>query len=311
VPLKSSNTPLIQKQLNTLEQLAKGSKLSRLLHNPYNYALAQAYDKVLYPLTKKGYKVQTSTFWDESFWIELPAALDIYLTGGKTHDSELRLTRYLTETLQDSAVFLDIGSHYGYYARLALHCLNGTGQVIAVEPSKSSFELLQQNLKGYPNAKLINGLMGATCTEQEFWDFPVLYSEYNTVYPAQFEQSRWFKKASFQRHTVPCYTIDTITVQESVVPTFIKIDVEGAELDVLQGAENTLTHHSNVIIAMEYLSPGRSNTAHKQAAALLSTWGFNPFMINADGSLSPCIDLEEHIREKDLESDNIIFQRLG
>jgi len=109
----------LQDQFEKVENLAKGSKLRRLLQNPSKYIFAIFARKVIYPLFKRGIKQKTKLFFGKKITVTLPAGSDIYLTGGKAHDSEIRLTKFILKNLAQDDVFIDVGAHFGFFTRLA------------------------------------------------------------------------------------------------------------------------------------------------------------------------------------------------
>ncbi|QNF33739.1 FkbM family methyltransferase [Adhaeribacter swui] len=295
-------------QLQKVEEIATSSKVSRLLAHPYRYLKAIGYRQFLYPFLKKGWRVQAQTFWQEPFWVDLPAGTDIYLTGGKADESEIRLARYLIKTLKPYDTFIDVGSHFGYFSRLALQILKNTGSVVAVEPSKKTFALLQKNLAGYSRAIAVHCLIGAENSQKTFYEFPVNYSEYNTAFPEQFAEHGWYKKAAIDKYTLDCKTLDSLVAEHNLKPQIIKIDTEGSEHEVILGAQKLLTGNKTVALVMEYLSKARHNQAHVQATAILKNLGYLPFVINPDSTLTSCPDVEQHLEKTKRESDNIVYR---
>src|SRR5215831_5359470 len=95
----------IERNLEKVEGLAKGSKAKRLLAHPPRYFYSVFYKKFIYPQTKKGLESTATTFFGAKMKVALPAAIDIYITGGKTHDSEIRLTRFLIKNLKEEDQF--------------------------------------------------------------------------------------------------------------------------------------------------------------------------------------------------------------
>ena len=55
-----------------------------------------------------------------------------------------------------------------------------------------------------------------------------------------------------ERRTVATASLDAVCAQEALTPDFLKIDVEGAELDVLSGAETALEHALALDVEVEF-----------------------------------------------------------
>src|SRR5690606_22546374 len=92
--------------LDAVQNIARGSKLQRLRSNPAKYIYSVFFIKLLYKITKKEKIVSTPLFFNRPMTIALPASTDIYLTGGKSHDSEIRLARFMIQTLKPGDHFL-------------------------------------------------------------------------------------------------------------------------------------------------------------------------------------------------------------
>ena len=59
---------------------------------------------------------------------------------------EPEITR-VVESLQEGAVFIDVGAHVGYYSLLASTRVGATGRVVSVEPNPSTVERLRRNIR--------------------------------------------------------------------------------------------------------------------------------------------------------------------
>ncbi|MFN7115395.1 MAG: FkbM family methyltransferase [Saprospiraceae bacterium] len=240
--------------------------------------------------------------------IVLPASTDIYLTGGKSHPSEVRLARFMIQHLVAGDTFMDIGAHFGYFTLLASVLVQDQGKVYAFEASKSTFQLLQKNVNIYSNIKAYHQAVSNNTEKLLFYQFPVLYSEYNSMDISQFEQENWFQKFKPEQIEVPATTINHLLLKENITPKIIKIDVEGAEDKVMEGAQEAL-QQQNPYIVLEYLEPSRHNAAHRKAVSMLQQIGYQVNIINENGDLILCNDIEQHLAKEKLDSDNIVLQK--
>lgn len=293
-------------QINSVEKIAYSSKWRRLLHNPFKYVYAILFRSIIYPRSHKERILTCDLFYGKQMKIGLPASTDIYLTGGKSHSSEIRLAKFLILNLAPGDKFMDIGAHYGYFTLLAAEIVGAQGNVLAFEPSGKSFYLLKENTNAAANISILNKAVSNTKGILSFYEFENLYSEYNAADVSQFENEAWYKAAKPQKVEVEALSIDHVTHDRSFTPSIIKIDVEGAENLVIEGATNLLKNHSPMLV-MEYLEPKRKNETHKQATISLRNLGYHPHLITDDGGTIPVSDIDDYLVSNNMESDNIVF----
>lgn len=294
-------------QLQKVEQLAGAGKLSRLLHNPARYLYAMMLSKCVYPVTHKGVLKNAPLFFGGEMQVLLPAATDIYLAGGKTHSSEIRLAKYMINKLQPGDCFLDIGAHFGYFTLLAASLVGDNGKVYAIEPASETYALLQQNAAVWNNIKLFHKAVSDKTGMVSFYEFPVRYSEYNTLDVEKFLKEDWIKKYNPQKTEVRATTIDSFVDENKLNPAMIKIDVEGAEVQAIYGGANTWQGQSPVLV-MEYLDEG-SESSYTQAATAMYGYGYQSYMITDEGTLAETSDILSYMRQHDMTSENIVFKK--
>ena len=140
-----SKEQLLQR-LDRVDRIAKASKWQRLLYHPWRYLWASYINWVQYPRHKRSVAVLASTFFGSRMEVRLPAGTDIYLTGGKSHDSEIRLARLMIRQLQPGDTFWDIGAHYGFFSLLATRLVGEAGKVVSFEAAPSTYTVLAQNV---------------------------------------------------------------------------------------------------------------------------------------------------------------------
>jgi FkbM family methyltransferase len=136
---------------------------------------------------------------------------------------------FLLHFLRPEDVFFDVGANVGSYTLLASGVCNA--ESIAIEPVKSTFDILNKNiglnrLQGKVSA--INAAVGAEkgtiafTSDEDTGNHVITENESNTAGIIN----------------VPVITIDSLVI--NAAPVLIKIDVEGFETEVLKGMENAL-----------------------------------------------------------------------
>ncbi|PSR52137.1 FkbM family methyltransferase [Adhaeribacter arboris] len=298
----------LTRALTNVERLARASKLQRFLAHPVRYTWAILFRQLVYPRTRRPAYQKVETFFGLPMRVALPAATDIYLTGGKSHDSEIRLARFLIQNLKPGDQFLDIGAHFGYFTLLAAKLVGTSGRVLAFEASSINFSLLQENTAGIEPISCFQRALSDQEGTLTFYQFPIQFSEYNSRDITQYQHEPWFRKYAPEKITVPAVTIDFIVKQEELTPKIIKIDVEGGELQVIKGGAQTWSGVAPIIV-MEYLAPTRLNATHQQALLILQQSGYETFAINTAGALIPCPEPEHYLKINKLDSDNLVLRK--
>jgi FkbM family methyltransferase len=174
---------------------------------------------------------------------------------------ERELHDFIASTLCEGAVFLDVGANVGCYSLQAASLAGPAGRIFSFEPSPPVLERLRRNvdLNGFSNITPCGCALGGASARR------LLYLETgNEGYSnaiASLHPSGWHGSRDNTRE-IQVRTMDE-WFQESGLPRLdlVKIDVEGAEFEVLEGARQTLASHQPTI-AMEvcehtYAAAGR------------------------------------------------------
>jgi FkbM family methyltransferase len=272
------------------------------------YPLLMGFNYVVYPVLKKGILVKANTCFGVPMLTRLPSGTDIVLNGIKSHDSEIRLTKFLTHQLNEGDTFIDVGAHFGYYSLLASVLVGASGQVYAVEASHDSFELLKINTSGFKHIHLYHNAAGDKPGEVIFYEYPGPYAEYNTTIQDAYLDQPWARKVKQTVNRVKTLVLDDLMHQSNISKAIIKIDAEGGELSVLSGLTKAMDL-ADLTIVMEYLTSAEPDSPHKQAVALLEKHGYHPYFITSEVALGAVTDTEEYLNRIGLDSDNLVFRK--
>ena len=130
-------------------------------------------------------------------------------------------------------VFVDGGSFDGFTVHQFLHWSGAAGykKIYAFEPNKTSYESWSEKLKDVRNLSLIKKGLYSEETYLDFYDT----GDSNAFLGNTHEHENL--KDGLEAVRIPVTTIDKSCKE---LPTFIKLDLEGAEYDALRGAEQTI-----------------------------------------------------------------------
>jgi len=288
------------------ERHAHEAKWLRVLRLPFWYPVSMLYQYALYPLTKREWRKKVRTFFGIPITTALPTGTDILLNGIKSHDSEIRLSKFLTRHLRPGQTFIDIGAHHGYYSLLAASLVGKEGKVLAVEASRHSFDLLEFNTTAHPEINIFHNAAGNERGEIVFYEYPGPYAEYNTTVKGAYEHAAWRKKIKETITRVETVLLDDLLRENGIRNAIIKIDVEGGEYAVLKGMSQSL-QTGDFILILEYLFSPDKNNFHHQAVSYLNQNGYSAYRITSEGIPERVDDIDEYLKSQNLDSDNLVF----
>ncbi|GEM_PF-2798206 len=184
-------------------------------------------------------------------------------------DSKVEL-KYLLKNAQEEDIFWDIGANIGTHSLLMASVLS-SGYVYSFEPHPSNYSKLQENIEKnrFENIKVMKNALGNE-------DKKLYLTNSNTV-PGYGEHQ---VTSSQSDNKIPIKVRKADDISECDNPTIVKIDVEGAEMDVLRGMEKILKNNVRYIICEVHRSEGSEVT---EATNLLSEYGFDINIILDNG----------------------------
>ena len=159
--------------------------------------------------------------------------------SGKLHylfDMESELSSAFSDylKLEENESFIDIGAYRGDTVEQFLSYTNGKyNKILALEPDKKSYLKLVENCKGLKNFSALNGAVTNFDGETEFSSFA---GRQSTIGKGSVINAFSLKKLS----------------SDFFVPSYIKIDAEGAELDILKGGKEVIKKYKPKIKIAAY-----------------------------------------------------------
>lgn len=163
-------------------------------------------------------------------------------------------------------VAIDVGANYGTYSILFSRYFS---KVLSFEAHPTTFKMLQENLRHLPSIEVSSNAVSSINGKGTINEYP-----YNHSGRATLENAHWVKQDQQKSYEVQLTTLDKHCEDIKSRIGLIKIDVEGHELEVLQGARSLLLIHKPALI-FEY------NTGNKEVLKFLERAGYITFYIPA------------------------------
>ncbi len=183
---------------------------------------------------------------------------------------ETQVQEALKRCLPPGGGFVDIGAHVGYLTIIAARLVGPSGSAVAIEPVAANAAAIRRNaaLNDLANVRVIEAAADARSGEAE------LITVADTI---------WTRLASVGEHPLQSArsVVRTVALDDLLdsgelasIPDVVKIDVEGAEIDVVDGMRRTLAHGRTSIIC-------EMHGKNERFAALMDELGL--YVTNLDG----------------------------
>jgi FkbM family methyltransferase len=184
-------------------------------------------------------------------------------------------------TPSEGDVVVDIGAHIGKYAIIASKRVGANGKVIAIEADPGNFDILNRNIQlnklsniialnyaVYSEEKNIKLYLPSAGVREE--SSP--YTKYNTIMSDRAHGEEKFVE-------VKANTLDYLLLSKNIINqeekvNWVKIDVEGAEYEVLKGAKDILSQSSNITLLIEIHNLSAGNILYKPILEFLTLRNF-------------------------------------
>ena len=205
-------------------------------------------------------------------------ATEVFITGANVDWGSEEL---FASHLDASGVVLDVGANIGYYS---LYMLPKAGAVHAFEPDPRALAVLRLNLAAHSNAHIHSVAVGKRFGKSSFILEP--NSEVSHLAGPSTQLGE-------ERNEVDVTTIDQFVAERDLRVTGIKIDVEGADLDVIEGAIKTQGSQTPLVLT--------ETSPDERLFALIRPLGYRVFAFIKHPNTAK-FRLQEIVREGNLQT---------
>lgn len=176
----------------------------------------------------------------------------------------------------------DIGGYVGVLTLFFARAVGTQGQVFTFEPNPRNFEELSYNinLNKFTNIQLFNVGFG---TAEEMLDMIV-----DPVYPSRSTIKVEWASSPQKSKVIPVhiYALDDFLQKNSLpVPDFVKIDAEGAELDILDGMQDLLTRRKPQLFVEVH------GLLSVELVQMLLKYGYSLYHVEAETPITDALSL--------------------
>jgi len=220
---------------------------------------------------------------------------------------------FIKKYLRAGDIFVDVGANLGVYSLLAGDILRGNGQVYSFEPTPAVFQRLVENVEinKFNNVHCYPFGLSSRDESREILVYEHGYDAFNSFAPQP-------RRDDYKKELVKVVAWDSFARQHKLVGnvTLMKIDVEGWEVKVLEGASESLSAKSapDLIVEFSEVNARLANSSCKSLYQTITGFGYQLYEVDPlnkflahhqEGDYETKIDL---LATKDL---NQVRERLG
>ncbi len=148
---------------------------------------------------------------------------------------ELEKTDAILNAVKPNDIVLDVGAHIGYFSMLMSKIVGDSGRIYSFEPRPLNHKMLTKNIE-------VNNCSNVTIIKSAIGNFT---GEVNFDATTGTGTGHVSNDGNI---SVAITTIDKFCSSEDVKPSFIKIDIEGGEVEALHGAKQTILKYKPTIL---------------------------------------------------------------
>ncbi len=166
-------------------------------------------------------------------------------------------------------VIIDIGAYEGFWASDVLE-VYPAAKILMVEAQQSKEKILIDFKKAHPATDYVIALLSSKAGEEKY------FRDCETA-------SRILDKdeAGANTYTIKTETLDSLLAKKNFpMPDFLKLDVQGHELEVLKGAQKALSHSQICLLEVSLLNLGGNPPLFAEVVAFMDQRNFQPYDIS-------------------------------
>lgn len=183
----------------------------------------------------------------------------------------------LKQLIRPGGSVVDIGAHVGFFTLQFADWVSDGGRVIAVEPDPRNLEVLRQRIASSPNRQSL--VLLEAVASNSIGSARILFDETNTA----------DNRLDPDGQSITSVTLDSIVAENTISRLdLVKVDVQGAEIDVIAGAESTLRNQRPAFfVEFEYPDEPGKQASLQSCIDSIFGFGYSFHSLHRDGYSAP------------------------
>ena len=264
----------------------------------FGYGISKFYPiKIIMKKFESNFKSDYAIVQGSKMFLDPGDSLDLSINGVY---GELD-TKIIREEIHEGDIVIDVGANIGYYTLIFAQLVGSSGKVFAFEPESKNFEILKKNIEinNYPNIvaeqKIVSDKSGIV---------KLFIAEHGIVGHRINQQKSSQKFIEVESIILDNY-IKKLNLDNKI--NFIKIDVEGSEPKVLEGAKEIMQKSNQLKIFTEFNREAveEYGIEPKEMIDLLYRNGFKIYLPNYKENKINLTNVNELLTSKETLLENI------
>ena len=264
----------------------------------FGYGISKFYPiKIIMKKIESNFKSDYAIVQGSKMFLDPGDSLDLSINGVY---GELD-TKIIREEIHEGDIVIDVGANIGYYTLIFAQLVGSSGKVFAFEPEPKNFEILKKNIEinNYPNIvaeqKIVSDKSGIV---------KLFIAEHGIVGHRINQQKSSQKFIEIESIILDNY-IKKLNLDNKI--NFIKIDVEGSEPKVLEGAKEIMQKSNQLKIFTEFNREAvkKYSVEPKEMIDLLYRNGFKIYLPNYKENKINLTNVNELLTSKETLLENI------
>ncbi|NJO97318.1 MAG: FkbM family methyltransferase [Hyellaceae cyanobacterium CSU_1_1] len=200
--------------------------------------------------------------------------------------------QFIKQLTQPGDIVFECGTHHGLTAMLLSKWVGDEGKIVSFEINQHNAAIARKNfeLNKINNVILEEKGLGSQKSSQKIFN-----KSNSSVTPSNVISLGWLKNFIYGTNEVEIIALDDYVKTQSILPTFLKIDVEGYESEVLKGATEVLKTLPKLEIEIHTEILSRYNTSVEEIFELIDIESYQTWVQWSDEEEPQPFDLQQKI----------------